>query len=85
MVSPRFLSQSVVDVGTWISPQQQRKGYGKKILTELFERLCVKGVEKVTYETEPKNKASIQLALSAGFILVEEGEEMRFQKSLLSD
>ncbi len=82
IVSPYFISKDEVEVGIWIAPSQQRKGYGKKVLIELFERLRARGVTKVLYQTEAGNEASIKLATALGFTKVESKENILFVKYL---
>ncbi len=85
MVSPRFLSAHEVDIGIWIASDKQGKGYGVKVLSELFASLRSRGVEKIIYETDADNIASIRLARSLGFIQEEISDGIRFTKYLESE
>lgn len=83
MISPRFTSSKMVDVGMWVKGKHQGKGYGKKMLEELFIRMKDVCVEKVLYETDVNNVQSIKLASSVGFMKVKESEgEICFVKYL---
>lgn len=76
MVSPCYLTNKKVEVGIWIATHKQGKGYGKRVLGELLERLQEEGVKEVLYETEMKNESSVRLAISLGFVLTRETSEM---------
>ncbi len=82
MVSPQFISDTEVDVGIWIETNHQGKGYGKRVLEELFTRMKKVGVERIIYNTDVDNLASIKLATSTGFNRVEAEEGVRFVKNL---
>lgn len=82
LVSPQFISAKEVDVGIWIRINQQGKRYGKRILEEFFTRMRKVGVEKIIYNTDPDNLASLRLAISVGFTKVETDKGVRFVMSL---
>jgi RimJ/RimL family protein N-acetyltransferase len=82
MVSPDFKTTTEVEIGLWITPPEQGKGYGKRILEELFERLEKRGVKRVLYETDKDNLPSIKLAESLNLQLTHSESMLRFVKEL---
>lgn len=83
LISPNFISPTKVDIGMWISPNQQGKGYGKKGLALLLEKLKGEGIEEVLYVADKENNASIALAESLDFSLEKTtNSELHFSKRL---
>lgn len=82
MISPCYTSPQEVEVGMWITPDQQGKGYGKKALQELLDRLMEEGVKKVVYEADDDNLPSIGLAKALGFELNSDRGLLKFVKVL---
>ncbi|MFQ5833166.1 MAG: GNAT family N-acetyltransferase [Candidatus Thorarchaeota archaeon] len=52
-----------------VSPEQQRRGHGSRILHEMVETAKIQGVTRIRYATSSRNKASIALAERSGFSL----------------
>ena len=51
-----------------IAPEQQRKGFGRRLLAGLLERLRAAQVTEVTLEVRCSNASAIALYKNAGFI-----------------
>ncbi len=79
MISPRYLDSKTVDIGMWVNVDFQGKGYGKRILNDLLTKLVSEGVEEVVYETDKDNLASVALAKSLGFKLLDDSEALVFK------
>ena len=58
-----------------IHPQYQGKGYGKKSLRYVMDRLA-KGVSSIKASIEAENISSIKLFESCGFVFVDREEEL---------
>ena len=82
MISPNYPSPTQAEIGMWIAPLKQGKGYGKQSLELLINLLRSKGISKVVYSTDKNNFASISLATSLGFERINEDEEITFEKHL---
>ena len=82
MISPSYLTHDTVEIGLWVSPNQQGKGYGHAMLQNFLTQLKLEGVGTVIYETEKQNIASIKLAMSLDFIPEDNGIEIRFIKNI---
>ena len=82
MISPNYPTPTVAEIGMWIAPTMQGKGYGKQSLELLFGLLQSKGITKVFYSTDKNNLASINLATSLGFERMNEDEEIVFVKKI---
>ena len=82
MISPRYLDPKTVDIGMWVSVDFQGKGYGKRMLSNLLNRLTSKGVKEVVYETDKDNMASIALAESLGFKMYDDSNMLVFKLAL---
>lgn len=70
MVSPRINEDGTADIGMWVAESQQRKGYGREALKAACEHLREQGVEKIVYEIEKGNTASMSLTTSIGMVPV---------------
>lgn len=82
MISPNYPAPTEAQIGIWIAPAMQGKGYGKKSLELLLDLLKSKGVTKVIYTTDTNNEASINLATSLGFEKINEDEGITFAKNI---
>jgi len=67
-----YIGELVVDEATLmdicVTPNQQGKGFGKKLLTQFIEQAKAKGAVKVWLEVRAKNISAQMLYVNAGFI-----------------
>lgn len=67
-----YIGEHVIDEATLmdicVSPNQQGKGLGKKLLTHFIEQAKAKGVVKIWLEVRAKNITAQMLYMNAGFI-----------------
>ena len=67
-----YIGELVVDEATLmdicVTPSQQGKGFGKKLLTQFIEQAKARGAVKVWLEVRAKNISAQMLYMNAGFI-----------------
>lgn len=67
-----YIGEHIIDEATLmdicVSPNQQGKGLGKKLLTQFISQAKAKGVVKIWLEVRAKNISAQMLYMNAGFI-----------------
>ena len=81
MISPRINNDGTADIGMWVAEQKQRKGYGREALLAAIEYLKGKGVERIVYEIDKGNVASMALSTSVG--MTPAGSDDKYHKFIL--
>ena len=75
MVSIRIYGTEA-DVGLWVAEREQQKGYAKEALESILDQLKKDHkTVRVYYSAESDNQASVKLAKSLGFKILDEKME----------